>query len=437
MCRGSQFFSSCRSPPRGCSKVPNPSPPAAYSWFTPGLIIAASVLVAAGIAFYENPQVRQWVDQSRRKIAIALYSLGDEIQPERSNSQSQRQSEEQRRRRREEIARRNRRELIRRAQEEGVAVDLDELARIGSEAGDSELGSTNAQRSNASRSFDELVGSDGRLRDQSSPQDEDDDPDLRAAIAASLADLEEQRRKEAAEIATALEASEADQRVRRRGAGARGLAAGAAFGNPFADDDVQLLFDQELIDIGQDEAPIADMARVSRESTETLAGAEVAAWSQLVDVSEPDPAISVPELPQVQRQPEMSQISSVPAISEPLDASYASFHSTATGPRAADVEAAEEVHSTGTLTPTEDGFSTAASVAGSNADDVGAIASINDSLAESMSGADQDARSEAGLSEGGFSEVSAGAMTPSSWSDIGSDEGSEWNQGHAQGVAGH
>lgn len=30
---------------------------------------------------YENPQVRKWVDNSRRKIAIALHSLGDEITP--------------------------------------------------------------------------------------------------------------------------------------------------------------------------------------------------------------------------------------------------------------------------------------------------------------------------------------------------------------------
>lgn len=40
-----------------------------------------SVLIAAGIAVYENPQVRQWVDNSRRKIAVALHSLGDEIGP--------------------------------------------------------------------------------------------------------------------------------------------------------------------------------------------------------------------------------------------------------------------------------------------------------------------------------------------------------------------
>ncbi|KAL4888769.1 hypothetical protein BDV59DRAFT_188073 [Aspergillus ambiguus] len=46
-----------------------------------GLIITVSALVAAGIAVYESPQFRQWVDNSRRKIAVALHHLGDEIQP--------------------------------------------------------------------------------------------------------------------------------------------------------------------------------------------------------------------------------------------------------------------------------------------------------------------------------------------------------------------
>lgn len=46
-----------------------------------GLLISLTVIFAAGLAVYENPHVRQWVDSSRRKIAIALHSLGDEITP--------------------------------------------------------------------------------------------------------------------------------------------------------------------------------------------------------------------------------------------------------------------------------------------------------------------------------------------------------------------
>ena len=37
-----------------------------------GLIIAASVLVAAGIAVYENPQVQEWFERTRRRIAVAI-----------------------------------------------------------------------------------------------------------------------------------------------------------------------------------------------------------------------------------------------------------------------------------------------------------------------------------------------------------------------------
>lgn len=44
-----------------------------------------TVIFAAGLAVYENPQVRKWVDNSRRKIAIALHSLGDEITPPTSS----------------------------------------------------------------------------------------------------------------------------------------------------------------------------------------------------------------------------------------------------------------------------------------------------------------------------------------------------------------
>lgn len=51
-----------------------------------GIIITVSVLVAAGIAIYESPQFQQWLGNSRRKIALALHSLGDEIHPRDANS---------------------------------------------------------------------------------------------------------------------------------------------------------------------------------------------------------------------------------------------------------------------------------------------------------------------------------------------------------------
>lgn len=47
-----------------------------------GIIVTASVLVAAGVAVYQSPQFQQWVATSRRKIALALHNLGDDIQPD-------------------------------------------------------------------------------------------------------------------------------------------------------------------------------------------------------------------------------------------------------------------------------------------------------------------------------------------------------------------
>ncbi|KAL8298373.1 hypothetical protein RB600_003074 [Gaeumannomyces tritici] len=45
-------------------------------------VIAVSVAVAAAIAVYESPELRRMADDLRRKIAIALHSLGDNIQPD-------------------------------------------------------------------------------------------------------------------------------------------------------------------------------------------------------------------------------------------------------------------------------------------------------------------------------------------------------------------
>ncbi|KAI0998069.1 hypothetical protein K3495_g10122 [Podosphaera aphanis] len=46
-----------------------------------GVIVVASLAVATAVAIYESHQARQFTEEIRRKIAIALHSLGDEINP--------------------------------------------------------------------------------------------------------------------------------------------------------------------------------------------------------------------------------------------------------------------------------------------------------------------------------------------------------------------
>jgi hypothetical protein len=109
-------------------------------------VITVTVLLAAGIAVYESPQVRQWIEASRRKIAIALHNLGDEINPPRQPREDismmedvSDEAEERRRKAREEILRRR-----------GVLESQRRRSNTGS-----------------SGSFDALVDKDGRLKEQS------------------------------------------------------------------------------------------------------------------------------------------------------------------------------------------------------------------------------------------------------------------------------
>jgi hypothetical protein len=366
--------------------------------FTSGLIIAASVIVAAGIAIYESPQVRQWADQTRRKIAVALHNLGDDIQPRRPSESSD--DFEARKRRREELVRRNRNELIRRAREEGVAVDLDELARIGAETAE-----VAAKRSRAdwTRSFDDMVGSDGMLRDN----------------------------------ATATGTDNSNGNLKKRGAAgfAAGSAAAAAMANPFSDD--QVLFDHDYDEDAPAPKEFTYEESATRESSATIQPEVVSTptTGTLVDLT-PDPETSIPE-------------TSSPAqpAQDDVDQAAQSFYSFTSSTSEAGEPAPShpffdddaEHLSTGTLTPRSERSMTmsAASVADSQANDV-AILSMPNSEQNDM---DHDARSEGGFtdafSEGGFSEFDndrQGIMTPTSWTDVGSDDDSEWG---GAGQAGH
>jgi hypothetical protein len=285
-------------------------------------------------------------------------------------------------------------------------VDLDELARIGRD--DDEVARRRQKgRTNTSRSFDDLVGSDGTLKK---------------------------------EEATVTGTDTIDNGLRKRGAA--GFTAGtAAAGNPFDDENAHVLFDHDT-----EEAPSPQPFPYieSRESSATveanIPSSPLSATGQLIDLT---PSTS-PEV--IMPLAENFQIASVPHSEvgdiEPAAQSFYSFTSSLQNsthellPATHEDDVVERT-STGTLTPrSERSAFTGASVVGSHADDIAVLSMQSDE--------DHDARSEvfseggftdAGFSEAGFSQVGEdrmGAMTPASWTDVGSDDESEWG-GPAQG----
>jgi hypothetical protein len=216
-----------------------------------------------------------------------------------------------------------------------------------------------------------------------------------------------------------------------------GFTAGsAAASNPFSDD-AQVLFD------GEDEeakSPEPFPYVESRESSATL-GRDVAP-----SLSASGPLVDLVPAPDNAYGPEYPQTASIPqseADGEDDEQNKKSFYSFASSSVLGDtthpdllVEGADsdaENPSTGTLTPrSERSAFTSASVVGSHADDIAVISMQNDT--------DHDDRSEV-FSEGGFTDAGfsqggsqrgVGVMTPSSWTDVGSDDESEWG-GPAQG----
>lgn len=380
---------------------------------------------------------------------MALHSLGDEIKPPSREMEDDEASAETSRNRRMEIIRMNRMELIKRAREEGIAVDLDELTAIG----DREAAIASA------RGFDDFVSQDGTLRSV-------------------------EPKPEMSQTSDSV-AYTAGEGLRHRGAGARGLDMGmtvSPWANPF-DDDAQVLFDRALI--GTDEETEA-LLQGSRESTRTLSPAplvdtsdtaseyfseaeleaqiEEAIRRSLTDVSDGTPLlqekstlsdlpISVPaevvDTDVSESEDDLYYYAPPPNVSQP-PASHQAMLSTAmedmlqanlhqnsnpTVTKNCDrgfLEDDESHTPTGTLTPTDDGHSIAASMA---SDDVAAMSDFESEAGDapapffSSLSIPEDVMSDAGESDDSFSVVGAGTSTPgSAWSDVGSEAGEE--EGH-------
>lgn len=380
---------------------------------------------------------------------MALHSLGDDINPSSHDMEDNEAAAEARRNRRLEVIRMNRLDLIRRAREEGIAVDLDELTALG-------------EREEAvatARGFDDFVSQDGTLRSVE-PR-----PEMSQATGTE---------------------SNAAEGLRHRGAGARGLESGmtaSPWANPF-DDDAQVLFDRALI--GTDDETEA-LLQSSRESTRTLLPAplidtsdaasgyfseaeleaqiEEAIRRSLTDISDEvthvqsapsDPPTSIPESdntsmsehseedlyyyappPNVSQPPASHQAMFSAAMEDMLQANLQNPTPTVTQRNKDEgfVEDDESHTPTGTMTPTDDGYSAAASMA---SNDVAAMSDFqseagDETPASFFGNAPVQVEHEEVMSDFGsddsFSIVGAGTSTPgSAWSDVGSEAGEE--EGH-------
>ena len=114
------------------------------------MIITVSILLAAGIAVYENPQIREWIDRSRQKIAMALHSLGDDVDP---RSSPPRLDDPSMREDASEVAEARRRQARAEIMERGRIMEERRKRKQGSRAG-----------SDFSHTFDSVVDTDGMLK---------------------------------------------------------------------------------------------------------------------------------------------------------------------------------------------------------------------------------------------------------------------------------
>ncbi len=356
-----------------------------------GAVIVITVVAAAAIAVYESPEVRQFAEQCRRRIAIALHSLGDEINP-RSDSESQQ-------------PRYNRPEdaegFLQSTASNGVEADEDSRRRQREE-----LMYWNQVRLEKMRK--EKLQSGEKIRSRGSSFDdflhEDKTAEKGTYIYNSGADVHQESE---------------EGLLRRRREGVRGLDRGTVFANPFADEnqiemDEQRAMDRSLMspeksEFSEDLYGASDDIKPSRESTKTLAHEE-----QLVDVSEQTALPALPELvsapvsyPVIQELPTNSYHQDAYMTGQDSESAFASIHAWADNshhasfysplphtPVAPMSEASEPEHLNGQATPTD-----SISLAGSGED----IGHDNASSVDDVMSEDGD-----------------GVITPGSWTEVGS-----------------
>lgn len=347
-------------------------------------VVVISVAAAAAVAIYESPEVRQFAEDCRRKIAIALHSLGDEINPASRQPRFNRPEdaegflqstteagldgdEESRRKQREELMYWNQVRLERQEREAKKLQDQEE----------------NKEAKSPEANFEDFLHEDYHASEKG------------AFVVNTGANVH----------------GDAEGLFQRRGQGIRGLERGNFYANPFADEnniemeDVQQAADANLMSPESSEMSDDIYGLEPTTPTSGTAKSRIETQSQhsLVDVSEPAPAIeSVSALPSdmytsgIEAHPDA--FASIHAWADNSQThNGSSYLSRPAADEAALSETSEPEHISGELTPTD-----SASLAGSG-EDVGESASVDGSRYYDVE-----------------SEDEAGMSTPGSWTEVGS-----------------
>uniref|UniRef100_L2FL01 Uncharacterized protein n=1 Tax=Colletotrichum fructicola (strain Nara gc5) TaxID=1213859 RepID=L2FL01_COLFN len=334
-------------------------------------VIAVSVAVAAAIAIYESPEIRRYADELRRRIAVALHSLGENIDPEDRPPMFNRPEDAEAGGQREELLYWN-----------ALKVAKQEKEKMEAELADSKELPPAPSRG---RSFDDFMR-------------QDESSDKGTFVFNTGANVR----------------GDEEGLIRRRPEGVRGLNA-SLYANPFADehqidqDELPTTEEPNQLSPGHDEALSDIYSATTRDADERprYTAAAIATMPALVDVAEN--SSETERSATLDR--ELGSEEYMTAGQDDRDDAYASIQAWAQGsspsnfysplPMSPSVPMSEpELVSDGELTPTD-----SASLAGSGED-------VANDAASSRAG--DTGRYYDVLSE------SEGMMTPASWSEVGS-----------------
>ncbi|ORY62937.1 uncharacterized protein BCR38DRAFT_435476 [Pseudomassariella vexata] len=370
-------------------------------------IIAVSLVVAAGVAIYESPEIRRTLEDLRRKIAVALHSLGDSISPQE-------------------------RENLLNRPEDAEGFLLSRGIDVRSEQGDQQGGElgVDADAESRRRQREELmywnaIAEAKRAKERGDPEKTADVSAVRSRTTSRGSSFDDFLKQDSdAEKGTYVfhsgtDRNEASEGLRHRAEGIRGLSH-SVYTNPFADEhgiDEHTLFENSLMD-PKDEFDGDDLYSISdagRHRDEQSRSATLSALPALAEVDRP--AKSREQTPSSTTEPEVvaddsmavgeedkhdDTFSSIQAWAQtasiPSHPSNASFYSPLPETPAAPLSEPELI-SDGEMTPTD-----SASLAGSGEDIAGEARSM-----VSQQGHYYDVISD-----------DEGILTPASWSEVGS-----------------